>query len=82
MGGWVANLTDTNNNGETKTVVGGEKYGQYCWCKATHPVASRWVFGDDRGSASNCAGGCANNCGIYVQNYSSMRVGLFGSLSQ
>ncbi len=52
MGGWVANLTDVNPDGEEKTVVGSEKYGRYCWCKATHPVASRWVFNYDNGSAS------------------------------
>ena len=66
--------------------------GQYCYCRATEylpkgsskiyeAVASRWVFGNDYGSASDCAGGCAGvwGCGAIVQYHSSVRVGLFGS---
>jgi len=66
--------------------------GRYCWCRATEftptgssvlyePVASRWVFNYDSGSASSCAGNCTNNCGNNVQNNEAMRVGLFGSVS-
>ena len=80
-GGTVARLTDTNN-GETKLVVGSEKYGRYCWCRLTHPVSSLWAFGDDRGSAANCASGCAYSCGSNFQNYVALRVGLVGSVAQ
>ena len=81
MGGWVANLTDTDNNGDEHTVVGSEKYGRYCWCRMTHPVASRWVFNYDSGSASSCASNCTNNCGNNAQNNVALRVGLFGSVA-
>ena len=66
----------------TVEIAGGETSGRYCWCKLIHPVASRWVFNNHTGSASNCAGNCASSCGNYVRHYSSMRVGLFGSVSQ
>ena len=67
--------------------------GRYCYCRATEflptgsskiyeAVASRWVFGHDYVSASNCAGTCADFCGDRAKNNSSLRVGLFGSLSQ
>ena len=75
IGGTVENLTD---NGQE--VVGSERNGQYCWCKMTHPVASLWVFDYDRGSRASCASDCAANCGISAQNYSALRVGLFGSV--
>ena len=63
------------------TAAGAERDGRYCWCKMTHPVASRWVFGNDSGSASNCASNCARDCGFIVQNYEAMRAGLFGSVA-
>lgn len=75
-------MGSTTTGGVPLTAARGETSGQYCWCKLVHPVASRWVFNNDNGSASNCAGNCANNCGNNVQNNSSMRVGLFGSVSQ
>ena len=64
--------------------------GQYCYCRATEylpkgsskiyeAVASRWVFSDDYGSASDCAGSCAYYCGYYVRSNSSRRVNLFRS---
>ena len=81
QGGWVANLTDTDNNDVTKPVVGFERYGKYCWCKMTHPVASRWVFRSDYGSASICASNCAYYCGHDVRIYEAMRAGLFGSVA-
>ena len=61
---------------------GGETTGGKCWCKMTHPMASRWVFRADYGSASSCAGHCALACGDRVQSDEAMRVGLFGSVSQ
>ena len=69
-------------SGSPITATRGEASGKYCWCKATHPVASRWVFCYDLGSASSCAGNCAYYCGVAVQAYEAMRVGLFGSVSQ
>ena len=61
---------------------GGETTGGKCWCKMTHPMASRWVFNYDYGSASNCASDCTYYCGFRVQYNGALRVGLFGSVSQ
>ena len=60
------NVYSQNDTGLDTTT--GE--GRYCYCRVTEfipsgsdkiyePVASRWVFRNDRGSASNCAGNCA-----------------------
>ncbi len=81
MGYYESQLTDTNN-GETNLVQGSEKYGRYCWCKMTHPVASLWVFNGDYGSAASCASSCTYYCGYYARYVEAMRVGLFGSVAQ
>ena len=81
MGGTVAGLTDTNNEGETNTVVGSEKYGRYCWCRLTHPVSSLWAFNSAYGSASDCASLCTYYCGNHVRYNESLRAGLFGSVA-
>ena len=81
QGYYESQLTDTNN-GETNLVVGTEKYGRYCWCKMTHPVASLWVFNYDSGSAASCASNCAAICGDYARRREALRVGLFGSIEQ
>lgn len=80
-GGWIANLTDVDAQGVERPVIGGERHGQYCWCKMTHPAASRWVFDGDGGSASYCASYCTHSCGNRAQYYSWLRVGLFGSVA-
>ena len=80
MGYYESQLTDTNN-GETNLVVGSEKYGRYCWCKMTHPVASLWVFHNDRGSAASCASNCTSYCGYNARLNEALRVGLFGSVA-
>ena len=80
-GGTVARLTDTNN-GETKLVVGSEKYGRYCWCRLTHPVSSLWEFNRDYSSAADCASSCAPNCAEAFYAYNYLRVGLVGSVAQ
>jgi len=83
MGGYVAQLSDTNpTTNETARVVGGETNGLHCWCKMTHPAVSLWVFRDSRTSAGECAGYCAYYCGSNARIYSSMRGGLFGSVRQ
>ena len=83
MGGYVAQLSDTNpTTGETARVVGGETNGLHCWCKMTHPAVSLWVFHYSYSSADGCAWACANDCGNNVRYYSSMRGGLFGSVRQ
>ena len=79
-GGWVENLTDVNPDGIERTVIGSERYGTHCWCKVTHPVASRWVYRNTYGSGSACANSCSS-CGYAVQSNENMRVGLFGSMS-
>ena len=81
MGGYIADLTDTNpDTGVTSPVVGGETNGQYCWCKMTHPALSLWAFSYGYGSASNCAATCAHDCGGRAQDISALRAGLFGSV--
>ena len=52
-------LKDDRGDGVEEFVSGGERYGQYCWCRFTHPVVSRWVF---YGQLSNCAYSCASQC--------------------
>ena len=54
---------------------------KYCWCRATHPVSSRWVFNGLRPSASECASWCAYLCGSNVQaSAATLRGGVFGSV--
>ena len=53
---------------------------KYCWCRATHPVSSRWVFSNAYASASYCVSNCARRCGGDVQTNSTMRGGVFGSV--
>ena len=81
MGGTVAHLHDTDNDGNDHLVTGGEKYGRYCWCRLTHPVSSVWAFAYDRGSASNCVSRCTSGCGEAVHGYVALREGLFGSVA-
>ena len=78
QGGYVSRLTDTIN-GETKLITGGEKNGNNCWCRLTHPVSSLWVFNN---SHSSCTSLCANFCGSYARSYDVLRGGLFGSVAQ
>lgn len=65
-----------------------DKDGTCAWVRAIYKnkegktVASRWVFYNDYGSASSCAGNCTFYCGFSVQHSEAMRVGLFGSVSQ
>ena len=77
-GNYIKTLTDTNGT----RVYGNEALGQYCWCKMTHPVASRWVFDLNRSSTGCNGGNCANFCGIDTRNMEVLRVGLFGSVQQ
>ena len=81
MGGTVAHLHDTDNNGDDHLVTGSEKYGRYCWCRLTHPVSSLWAFSSDYGSASDCASDCSGYCGYYVRSNVALRAGLFGSVA-
>ena len=64
-------LSGTDANGNER---------KYCWCRATHPVSSRWVFDNAYASASYCVSNCAGNCGHYVRIGPSMREGVFGSV--
>lgn len=68
----------TTSAGTSLESPGGETSGSYCWCKMTHPMSSLWAFLD---SDSNCASGCTNYCGGYVQRYAALRGGLFGSVA-
>lgn len=73
----VSDLTDTDNNGETKKVVGSEKYGRYCWCKLTRPVSSLWVYINDYGSTEKCVSVFGNCCQYYFHNFKNVREILF-----
>ena len=66
-----AGLSGTDANGNER---------KYCWCRATHPVSSRWVFSSTRPSASECVSWCAYLCGSNVRTSSAMRGGVFGSV--
>ena len=52
---------------------------KYCWCRATHPVSSHWVFLGAYASASVCISECTRNCG-HVQYNVALRGGVFGSV--
>ena len=71
----------SQGNTTKNEITRGERNGQYCWCRLTHPVSSLWAFIHDRGSASNCASYCTNYCGSRVQPYAALRAGLFGSVA-
>ena len=53
---------------------------KYCWCKMTHPVSSRWVFGNAYADSSACASNCANYCGGRANAYHAVRGGVFNSV--
>jgi hypothetical protein len=66
--------------------------GVYCWCHVTgfipagesvvrKPAVSLWAFAYAYSSASACASFCTSGCGNRVQDYSSLRAGLFGSVA-
>lgn len=78
QGGYVSRLTDTIN-GETKLITGGERNGNVCWCRLTHPVSSLWVV---TFTLPDCELSCAKYCGLYSRSYASIRGGLFGSVAQ
>lgn len=71
----VSNLTDVNNNGETKYIVGGERYGNTCYCKLTHPAASKWVCNTYNGLINDFTR-CVSNCGGFLSK------GILGIHSQ
>ncbi len=58
-----AHLRDINNSGENKLIKGTEKYGQYCWCKMTHPASSFWIFLRNYIDNETCYSNCVNSCG-------------------
>lgn len=58
---------------------GGADNRTQCYCKLTHPMSSRWVFGSSD-SASDCASTCANYCATYAHSNVGLRSGLFGSV--
>ena len=75
----VKNLYSPNEKGELKRVVGGERYGSYCWVKLTHPAVSSWVYYLDMGI------NCANHCPHYANEYfaftkEEVRSAMFGSI--
>ncbi len=69
-----AGLSGTDTNGNER---------KYCWCRATHPVSSRWVFVSASADSSACAslcitayGGCAGS----VRDRPEVRGGVFESV--
>jgi len=89
--GYITSSAETTTlNGQftaqsgTGTPVEGYKY---CYCKMDSvdgtdvSAVSRWVFDGSHSSASGCAVGCANDCGLYVLLNSDFRSGVFGSVA-
>ena len=66
-----AGLSGTDANGNER---------KYCWCRATHPVSSRWVLHSNRPTAPECASWCTSQCANSVQNSAALRGGVFGSV--
>ncbi len=78
-----ATLDEITDNGAI--VVGGELNGGTCYCRMTHPAASRWVFRNSIGSASRCASDCALDCGTYglaPAKYVDFRRSVFGAIAE
>lgn len=75
----VAGLQDTDDNGQLRTIIGSEKYGDNCWCKMTHPAFSLWTYNlYVYGGYGTCKNNCEELCA--KKNYE-IRQGLFGSVS-
>ncbi len=72
--------TYTSNQGEEKLVKGGEKYGQYCWCKITHPVSSLWLYHRDYGNKDTCISNCLGNCSWHIGDTYDMRSSILKSI--
>ena len=74
-------VLQVNNN----VVVGGERTGESCWCKITHPVVSKWVYiceGTSCGTGTPCAVSCTYACSnVFKDNRSEIRKLLFGSVT-
>lgn len=66
-----AGLSGTDTNGNER---------KYCWCRATHPVSSRWVYSRAYHASSACTSYCADYCGDGVRTNSALRGGVFGSV--
>ena len=76
QGSAISKLTDIDNNGNTRLVIGGEQYGKICWCKMTHPAVSKWVcntFANQNGLS--CILACSGK-----SHYAFPTAGLFGSI--
>ena len=67
-------------------VVGGEDNGDWCWCRLSHPVVSKWVI---RGRPSDwptgsCYWRCADNCRYFfssgTQDSGILMSSLYGSI--
>ena len=66
-----AGLSGTDANGNER---------KYCWCRATHPVSSLWVFDYAFAGSSACASRCAHICSDDVRYAPAQRGGVFGSV--
>ena len=81
-GDTIAELEETYPDGIVRPISGGEKYGQYCWCKITHPVSSQWVFNFKFNSVEDCSKYCSsyffgNGC---ADGFSQIKSSLYGSI--
>jgi len=43
-------------------VIGGEQNGRYCWCNATHPIVSLWLFAFPMNNVTQCISNCTAHC--------------------
>lgn len=65
----------------TVGITGGEATGPYCWCVMKKPLVSYPVLAwKDYATTEACSAACAAKCGDKVQNSSSFRAVLFGSV--
>ena len=83
--GIAACLPNSGSQGGANSSIvanGGAQTGKNCWCKATHPVASHWVFYNDYpyASVSACASSCAYSC-TQGRSSASFRANMFGSVA-
>ena len=69
---------DRDGDGVLRRVIGGEKYGQYCWVKLTHPVSSSWFGLRTYSSIEDCVRSCLTSS---WQHFSGMMSGGATALS-
>ena len=67
-----------------KLVVGGEKDGEYCWCRILHPFVSQWGFERryPKNETYNCFFSCSSMCVVYFTYYENWRKAFMSSVAR